>query len=90
MSDLREARHDRERTEAEEAGWEINKCIVRRCPCDCDWIPASDPTPDLRGRLENAVRDNLLSTTPYFELAITKIAAAVLVVLGEPDLYSMR
>ena len=27
-------------------------CIVRRCPCDCDWIPASDPTPEIRERLE--------------------------------------
>ena len=45
--------------------------------------PASDPSPDLRERLENAVRDNLLSTTPYFELAITKITDAVLSTLGE-------
>ena len=48
------------------------------------FLPAPAPSPEIRGRLENAVRDNLLSTTPYFELAITKIAAAVLVVLGEP------
>ena len=46
-------------------------------------LNAFDPSPGLRERLENAVRDNPLSTTPYFELAITKIAAAVLVALGE-------